>query len=55
MFLLQKKARNKRDYVRKNDYEVVPGNQINGTPSIKRRKPNLDASMILQQLNAEDQ
>ncbi len=46
VFLLQKKARDKREHVRRRHFEVVPGNQINGLPNVKRRKLNLDLSMI---------
>ncbi len=55
VYLLQKKARNKREYVRRQKFEVVPGNQLNGMPSVKRIKPNLDISMIQPRQEAEEE
>ena len=43
---MQKKARDKKLYVREKKFEIIPGNLLNGQPQVKRRKPNLDLSML---------
>ena len=47
VFMLQKKARERKRYVRGRQLEVEPGAEANSMPQMKRMKPNLDISFIL--------
>ena len=54
VFMLQKKARERKRYVRGRQFEVELGVEANSMPQVKRVKPNLDMSFILgEQLDGE--